>query len=90
MPKGFWSVYTSWFEDMASEHNDFEGEYLADPVKIVLTGPNYNTCREHNRDNSAHEILRGDGMNKLPEIVQQFLSRGGHNVIFCSSNQFRR
>lgn len=84
MQKVYCSVHNSSFEDTDVQHSDAEGAYLTESVNLVLTDH-----REQNRNNSAHDVLSEDDMNRFGEVVQELLARGGHGAVFRSSYQYR-
>lgn len=73
--QGYCYVCTSTFQATVTVHNAFRGADLPTSVNLVLSEPPYNTPREQNHDNSAHDVFENHDMRQLAEVVQNVLER---------------
>ena len=90
MGRGVCVAYNVPFDDLAEAHSGGCGEELEEKVQLFFTDSPWNYRREHNMDNSDHDVLSDKDMKNVVELVATVLAKGGHAIIFCSAFQFRR
>ena len=92
MRRSFCALYQCDQQNLEVTHDSLstESNLAFGDAQLVLTDPPYNTRRLQGKQNSDHDVLTEDDMERTVATVNAALRPGGHFIIFCSIEQFTK
>lgn len=84
----YFAVYMTDYKDVLQFYQENASEDLAGSIDMHLTDPPSNARRNAMWVNSDHERLTVTDMTSVADMLEQFLNKGGRELIFFQFKKF--